>query len=110
MNFVCVSGIAKEDAWVRKNDKGLLIASFTLLVDVEKLPLHSEENPSINEVLCIAFDRLADKTGLCVKRGCRVELTGMLTFYTRVRDNGNKSYEYSIQIDHVKKIGDNDER
>ena len=36
MNFVCLSGIAKEDAWVRKNDKGLLIASFTLLVDVEK--------------------------------------------------------------------------
>lgn len=106
MNFVCVSGVAKDDAWIRKNEKGLLIASFTLLVDVEKLPLHSEENSAVNEVLCIGFDRMADKAGLAVKKGCKVEVTGMLTFYTRVKDNGDKSYEYSIQMDHVKKTGD----
>lgn len=106
MNFVCLSGIAKEDAWIRKSDKGYLIASFTLLVDLDHLPLSSEENGSVNEILCIAFDHLADKMGLNVKKGCRVELTGMLTFYTRVRDNGEKSYEYSVQVDHLKKIGD----
>lgn len=90
MNQVYLSGIAKEDVWIRKNDKNMLVASFEL----------TEPKGGMG-IRFIAFGGLADKAGLEVKKGCYVEVSGALSFYSKLDKDGQKSYYYSVQIDYL---------
>ena len=90
MNQVYLSGIAKEDVWIRKNEKNMLVASFVV-----------EDDRGGMGIRCIAFGGLADKAGLTVKKGKFVELSGTLSFYSKLNEEGKKNYYYSVQVDYL---------
>lgn len=94
MNSVWISGKALEDVWIRKNDKNRLIASFVI------------EDGS-NHIRCIAFDSLADKAGLWVRKGKWIEVSGALSLY-RTQDG---RYVFNVQVDGLDKmeLGDTNE-
>lgn len=92
MNQVYLSGIIKDDVWIRKNEAGLLVASFEVL---------EEKGSSVSApaIRCITYGGLADKAGLTVRKGKHIELSGTLSFYSRLTKEGKKNYYYSVQVD-----------
>lgn len=94
MNQVYLSGIIKDDVWIRKNESGILVASFEVLEEKEG----GVSSPGIG---CITYGGLADKAGLTVRKGKRIEVSGILSFYSKLTREGKKNYFYSVQVDYL---------
>lgn len=86
MNSVWLSGKAVDDAWIRKNEKGRLITSFSI-------------RDGENFIRCIAFDKMADKAGMVVKKDRFIELSGALTLYRSKNKEGRANYLYNVMVD-----------
>ena len=86
MNSVWLSGKAQDDVWIRKNERGRLIASFVIL-DGE------------NAIRCIAFDKMADKAGMMVKKDRFVEVSGALSLYRSKNKENKVNYIYNVMVD-----------
>lgn len=88
MNSVCLSGRAVEDVWIRKNNNGRLIASFII-------------HEGTSNIRCVAFDKMADKAGMFVRKNKFVELSGELSLYRNKTREGEFQYIYNVQVDYL---------
>lgn len=86
MNSVWLSGKALDDVWIRKNEKGKLIASFVI-------------RDGASAIRCIAFGKVADKAGLMVRKDRFVEISGALTLYRNKNKDGQVNYLYNVTVD-----------